>query len=101
MSEDDPLSPVAGDVPVAWEDGVPVLDLRAVDTPPKPLVAIIELIERPTTGNRVHILMARDPIHLYPELVERGWSWSKEQPDDGGFYLTLTRNSDTPAGTPR
>jgi len=99
MSDNDPLSPVAGDVPVAWDDGVPLLDLRAVDTPPKPLVAIIELIERPTTGNCVHLLMARDPVHLYPELVERGWSWSKEQPEDGVFFLILNREPDAPNGT--
>jgi hypothetical protein len=84
--------PVAGDVPVLWEDGVPCLDLRTFLVPPKPLVAIVELIERPDTGDRVHVLMARDPVNLYPELVERDWSWTKESIGDGCLRLILTRD---------
>ena len=99
MSDSDPLATVAGDVPVAWEEGIPSLDLRSIDTPPKPLIAIIELIERPGTGNRVHIRIARDPVHLYPELVERGWSWDKERSEDGSFSLILTRAHDPSSGT--
>ena len=86
--------PVAGDVPVLWKAGVPCLDLRDIHTPPKPLVAIVELLERADTGDTVHVLMARDPVNLYPELVERGWSWTKEPPDavgEGELRLTLTR----------
>lgn len=90
---------MAGDVPVLWEAGAPCLDLRGIHTPPKPLVAIIELIERADTGDTVRVLMARDPINLYPELVERGWSWAKEPAGavgEGELCLTLTRTRPPP-----
>jgi hypothetical protein len=86
-------APVAGNVPVLWEEGALCLDLRGIDTPPKPLVAIVELIERADTGDRVRVLIARDPVNLYPELVERGWSWTKELAEDGSLCLTLKRDA--------
>ena len=88
--------PVAGDVPVLWEAGAPCLDLRRIDVPPKPLVAVVELIERADTGNTVRVLIARDPVNLYPELVERGWSWTKQVAPDGSLRLTLTRDQGEP-----
>ncbi|MBL6934462.1 MAG: DUF2249 domain-containing protein [Alphaproteobacteria bacterium] len=98
MPETTKHKPVAGDVPVLWEAGAPCLDLRDIHTPPKPLVAILELIERAECGDTVRVLMARDPVNLYPELVERGWSWTKEPAagDDGGLRLTLTRTQPLP-----
>lgn len=90
--------PVAGDVPVLWEAGALCLDLREFDVPPKPLVAIVELIERIDTGNTVRVIMARDPVNLYPELVERGWSWTKELAEDGSLRLILTREPPEPSG---
>ncbi|MBZ0217993.1 MAG: DUF2249 domain-containing protein [Fimbriimonadaceae bacterium] len=91
MSEEKIQPPVAGDIPVITIENSPGLDLRQVTTPPKPMVAVVELISRPDIGNIVHILMSRDPINLYPELTECGWSWSKEFAEDGTLRLTLTR----------
>ncbi|MDH3596869.1 MAG: DUF2249 domain-containing protein [Rhodospirillales bacterium] len=96
MSETVKRAPVASDVPVLWDSGALCLDLRGIDTPPKPLVAIVELIERADTGDSVRVLIARDPINLYPELLERGWSWSKEFAEDGSLRLTLTRDVPEP-----
>ncbi len=101
MSETVKRAPVAGDIPVLWESGALYLDLRGIDTPPKPLVAIVELIERTDTGDTVRVLIARDPINLYPELVERGWSWTKERAEDGSLRLTLTRDAPEPPGPGR
>lgn len=84
---------VAGDIAVTSRQGVPCLDLRQVTVPPKPLVAILELLERPGTGDEVLVLMSRDPVNLYPELVERNWSWQRRFTDDGEVHLTLTRQS--------
>ncbi len=93
MSETVECKPVAGDVPVFREDGALCLDLRGIDTPPKPLVAVVELIERADTGDTVRVLIARDPVNLYPELIERGWSWTKEPAKDGGLLLILARDA--------
>ncbi len=97
MSETEKHAPVAGDIPVLWHDGIPCLDLRGIDQPPRPLLAVIELIERPGTGDTVHVVIDRDPIHLFPELMERGWSWTKQSIGNGDLRLTLTRE---PPGTP-
>jgi hypothetical protein len=82
---------VAGDIAVTSRRGVPCLDLRQVTVPPKPLVAILELLEHPGTGDKVLVLMSRDPVNLYPELVERNWNWQRRITDDGEYQLTLTR----------
>ena len=53
-------------------DGVHV-DVRNL-TPPEPMVVILGLID---TGEADSVLTAhldRDPIFLYPELDDRGWS---------------------------
>jgi len=89
---------VAGDIAVHRENGAEMLDLRQITVPPKPLVAILELLEHPATGNRVVVRISRDPVHLYPELSERNWAWTTEHDGDGGYRLTLTRR---PATTPR
>lgn len=101
VSEAVKRTPVAGDVPVLWDAGALCLDLRGIDTPPKPLVAVVELIERADTGNTVRVLIARDPVNLYPELVERGWSWSTERAEDGSLRLTLTRDAPASPGSRR
>ncbi len=92
MKETPEIPPVAGDIPVLYLANSPHLDLRLVTTPPKPMVAIIELLEREETGDIVHVYMSRDPINLYPELVERGWSWSKTFATDGFLHLVLSRD---------
>lgn len=89
---DSTARPVAGHVPVQRIDGVPYLDLRA-ELPPTPFVAVIELIERPDTGDVVIASFPRDPEHLYPELVERGWNWERvasTPPEKARLRLTRT-----------
>jgi len=43
-------------------------------SPPEPMVAILQLIENPETQGPVIVHHNREPIHLYPELNERGWN---------------------------
>lgn len=56
-----------------WQsaDGIHI-DVRGLN-PPEPMVAILQVLE----GGEVSIVTAhldREPIFLYPELDERGWS---------------------------
>jgi hypothetical protein len=49
------------------------LDLRGLD-PPEPMVTILNLID---AGDTAPVLIAhfdREPIFLYPELDDRGWT---------------------------
>lgn len=86
-------APVAGGIPVWLEDGEVHIDVRGLE-PPRPFVAVIELIERPEIGDRVIIRLHRDPIFLYPELTERGWSWERLPAREGEVRLRLIRNND-------
>lgn len=52
-----------------------VLDLRRLE-PPVPLVTILRRIESGEGGGRPFVVrLERDPVFLYPELDDRGWSW--------------------------
>lgn len=57
-----------------WTDGKTVyLDLRHMD-PPEPMRAILREID----GGLTTVLVAyldREPVPLFPELEERGWTW--------------------------
>ena len=85
---------VAG-VRVTYEDGIPHLDLRALE-PPQPAVAILTLIDRPDAGDVVIARLPREPVFLYPELVERGWSWTRLEAPLDEFRLRLTRGRREP-----
>jgi len=59
-------------------DGVH-LDLRGL-MPPEPMIEILREIDGGTDGPLI-VHMDRDPVFLYQELEDRGWS---AQPDLGG-----------------
>ncbi len=49
------------------------LDVRGLQ-PPQPMIEILGLIDRGEAGNVLIIHLDREPIFLYPELDDRGWS---------------------------
>lgn len=53
-------------------DGVH-LDVRGLECP-EPLVQTLGLIERGDVGNVIVVHLDQEPLFLYPELDERGWS---------------------------
>lgn len=69
-------------------DGLHV-DVRGLD-PPQPLVHIVRLVER---GDAALIVVHhdRDPLLLYPELAERGWSAERIDGEPGEVRLLLRR----------
>jgi len=66
------------------------IDVRGLP-PPEPMVAILSLLERDIAGDRVIVHHDRDPIFLYPELAERGWSHQRVPGEAGEVRLVLTR----------
>jgi hypothetical protein len=50
------------------------IDVRGL-SPPEPMVAILGLIDRGEAGNALTAHLDREPIFLYPELEDRGWSY--------------------------
>ncbi len=49
------------------------LDVRGL-APPEPMVAILELIDALDDDNIIIVHHFRDPVYIYPELADRGWS---------------------------
>ncbi len=72
------------------EDDGPHIDVRGLD-PPEPMVMILELLEKPDTGAAVTVHHEREPLFLYPELAERGWSHALIPGDEGEVRLRLER----------
>ncbi len=50
------------------------LDVRGLE-PPDPMIQILGLIDGGEAGNVLIVHLDREPIFLYPELDDRGWSY--------------------------
>lgn len=62
------------------------LNVRGLE-PPEPLVKTLEAVARLKKGQRLRMLSDRKPMHLFPELERRGFSYDcTEQPDQS--YVT-------------
>jgi len=74
-----------------WRDGdgdhIDVSDLP----PPEPMVAVLELIDRPGIDGPVIVHHTREPLLLYPELAERGWDHEVISHEPGRIRVKLTR----------
>jgi hypothetical protein len=66
------------------------IDVRGLESP-MPLVSILTLLESPDVSDTVIVIHDRDPLLLYPELEERGWTWSQLPAPMGQLHLRLTR----------
>lgn len=67
------------------------IDVRGL-SPPQPLVAIVRLIESIEETRAVVAHLDRDPVMLYPELAERGWTAQRLRAPPGEVRLRLTRD---------
>lgn len=81
-------APGQGDFPGrAWQEGGrTILDTRGL-APPDPMVAILWHVERAISP--LTVLMDREPIHLFPELAQRGWKWELADATPGAVRLVL------------
>jgi len=74
-----------------WRQGeLPHIDVRGLE-PPAPMLAILELLERPDCGAEVIVHHEREPLYLYPELAERGWRCERIDGEVGEVRLRLSR----------
>ncbi len=74
-----------------WHQGeVAHIDVRGLE-PPAPMLAILELLERPGCGAEVIVHHEREPLYLYPELAERGWRSELIEGEAGEVRLRLSR----------
>lgn len=79
--------PPAG--PRIWRDGEVVhIDVRGLEAP-RPLVAILTLIDGGGHAGHVVVHHEREPLYLYPELEERGWQYARLASPAGEVRLEL------------
>lgn len=67
------------------------IDTRGL-SPPDPMVAVVWHISQPGQEGPVTAYFDRDPVHLFPELVERGWRYEYALRDPDRVRLILRRN---------
>ena len=65
------------------------IDVRGLQ-PPQPLVDILRLVQQMAGRGVVLVHHDRDPVLLYPELAELGWSAERLASEPGELLLRLT-----------
>jgi uncharacterized protein (DUF2249 family) len=72
--------------------GLPAVqvDARGLE-PPQPLVKILEALAALPEGAQLRALTDRRPMHLYPQLEERGFIGESEELADGSFVTQIRR----------
>lgn len=66
------------------------LDTRGME-PPEPLLRILNMLETLGAGQRLIAHIDREPLLLYPELVEGGWAYEGASQPDGSFIIRISR----------
>lgn len=67
------------------------IDVRGLEAP-RPLTAILSLIDSGDHQGRIIVHHDRDPLYLYPELDERGWRSARLPSPAGEVCLDLRRS---------
>jgi hypothetical protein len=78
--------------PLQWSDGEAThIDVRGLP-PPQPLVAILRLVHSLADARSPLVVHHdRDPVMLYPELAQIGWSAERINSPHGEIRLLLRR----------
>jgi hypothetical protein len=74
---------------LTWQSGGAVhIDVRGLEAP-KPLIAILGLIDGGGHAGHIVVHHHRDPVYLYPELEDRGWRYARVPAPEGEVRLEL------------
>ncbi|MCU0893085.1 MAG: DUF2249 domain-containing protein [Rhodospirillales bacterium] len=74
---------------LTWRSGGAVhIDVRGLEAP-KPLIAILGLIDGGGHAGHIVVHHDRDPLYLYPELEERRWRYTHVPGAEGEVRLEL------------
>jgi uncharacterized protein (DUF2249 family) len=66
------------------------VDARGLE-PPQPLVTILEALADLPADAELRAHTDRRPMHLYPQLEERGFTGESEEQNDGSFITKIRR----------
>lgn len=64
------------------------IDNRGLE-PPQPMMRILDLLDGMEEGDELVARNDRQPLFLYPELEERGFTHETEALPDGSFLITI------------
>ncbi len=64
------------------------VDARGLE-PPQPLLKILEALAGLPEGSHLHTRTDRRPMHLYPQLEERGFTAETKEQSDGSFLTEI------------
>jgi len=67
-----------------------VLDVRGLE-PPKPLVCVLEALDRLGPGVQLEVRHDRRPILLYPQLDDRGFIHETDEPEPGLVRIVIRK----------
>jgi len=65
------------------------VDARGLE-PPQPLVKILEALAAIPAGSQILARTDRRPMHLYPQLEERGFTAETQEQSDGSFLTYIS-----------
>ena len=83
-----PKSRVSSNDARASPENVVALDARGLE-PPQPLVKILEALAALRIGTELHARTDRRPMHLYPQLEERGFTAETLEQTDESFLTQI------------
>ena len=76
-----------------------VIDGRQME-PPEPFVQTLSALDAVVPGQRVRLLLGREPFPLYRALELNGVSWTSARNGDGDFEIVMWRDGDAPMQVP-
>lgn len=85
-----PTSPARNQTAATPADILEV-DARGLE-PPQPMVTILEAVAGLPEGKILHARTDRRPMHLYPQLEERGFTAKTLEQTDGSFLTHIWRH---------
>ena len=69
-----------------------VLDARNWE-PPRPLEEVMNALSRLQPGERIRLIVGREPVPLYNVLERNGYAWFTMVRDDGAFEVDICQRA--------
>lgn len=66
------------------------LDNRGLN-PPEPMIRTLQKLEEMADGDTLEIHNDRQPMFLYPELDERGFTYQAVEQTDGSYIISIVK----------
>lgn len=73
-----------------WPEPNRSFDLSDLD-PPQPMVRILAELETMSPGEVLFVVLAREPIFLFPELTKRGHKWAGNYDSSGSAFRMMVK----------